>query len=117
MNILRGKAEELLDERLDLVLTAAGESSVQGIRQDISTAYPPASSPGNPPHYREGKLFQGIHFTTFKVDETVTIAAERAGTPMVAYWLEFGTHRMAARPYMTPNMLNESNIRPALEKF
>lgn len=117
MGTIVDRAMGLLDRQMPGVLKAAGEGSVQGIRQDISTAYPPASKPGQPPHYREGKLFQGIECAVFQGDDEVTISAYREGTPMVAFWLEVGTKKMAARPFMSTNMLDESNLAAALEKF
>lgn len=56
-----------------------------------------ASSPGQPPHVDTGHLKDSIRFAmTGEYEGEVAAGAEYAA------YLEFGTSRMAARPFMTP---------------
>jgi len=63
------------------------------IRESIDDPYPPVSAPGQPPHRRTGYLH----------DET-TVRAEgktiKVRTPQYGIWLESGTRKMAARPFI-----------------
>lgn len=80
---------------------AAGEYLVQKVQEKISTLYPPASSPGDPPHLRTGTL-QGSVF--YSIDgETLSVGA----SVPYADALEFGTQNMAARPFLGPTELEE----------
>ncbi len=64
--------------------------------ESINGPYPPASEPGESPHRRTGDLRASV---TSEVDGLVA----RAGAPgKVAYWLETGTTKMAARPFVRP---------------
>jgi HK97 gp10 family phage protein len=86
----------------------------------VSTPGPPRSTPGNPPHVgfkmRKGKptgggaLRQSIQPTVVRTGNTivgdVTANVEHAG------YLEFGTSRMAARPFIRPTMAEQrENVR------
>lgn len=117
MGLIADKAGGLLERQLPGVLETAGRLSVDAIRQDISIPAPPSSRPGEPPHFRTGTLFSSVDFSVSQGDETVTIGVTRRGTPGVAAELERGSSRIRARPFMLPNMLKESNLLPALEKF
>lgn len=66
----------------------------------VSTAYPPASVPGEPPHLRTGHYRDSIRA---KATGTNGYAARIRieSDDMVAVWTEFGTHR-DGRPYMLP---------------
>lgn len=65
-------------------------------KESVSTAYPPASSPGEPPAKRTGHLRRSI---AFEVDGLVG----RVGTGLVyARHLELGTSRIAPRPWLRP---------------
>ena len=63
------------------------------IRKRISKAYPPASRPGQPPHMRTG----------FLRNNTQVVAKGRkmfVRTPQYGIFLEGGTSRMPARPFI-----------------
>lgn len=55
-----------------------------------------ASAPGDPPAIDTGNLVNSIHNETDDMKSTVHIDAEYAG------YLEYGTTRMAPRPYVAP---------------
>jgi len=62
----------------------------------LSTAYPPPSSAGEPPHRRTGRLRASV---TSEVDEAELTARVGSDLP-VARWLELGTSRMPPRPWL-----------------
>lgn len=63
------------------------------IKKKITKPYPPASVPGRPPHRRTGFLH----------DRTEVIRKGRKfiiRTPQYGVWLDGGTRKMAARPFI-----------------
>ena len=63
----------------------------------IDDPAPPASSPGQPPHRDSGYLY----------DETSVRAKGstiKVRTPQYGIWLEGGTRKMAARPFIRPTI-------------
>ena len=89
-------------------MEAAGRALVSSTVSDISTPYPPASRPGQPPHRRGGGLRRGVGSTVVRSGTTValTVGVPRS-SPVArqARALQGGTSRMAARPFMpTPAM-------------
>ncbi len=77
-----------------------GSELTKELRQSISTKYPPASSPGNPPHRRTGKLHASASTDTNERGQTV-ITTVGTNAPYAGF-LEEGTSRMAARPHIDP---------------
>ena len=79
--------------------TAAAANDVVGdIRANWSGYYPPAGDPGDSPAIRSGALDASV---TFEMDATtsratITVLASYAG------YLEYGTAKMAARPFVRP---------------
>lgn len=67
---------------------------LERIRLRISTPGPPPSKPGQPPHLWRGDLLASWHIRETETGYQVTSNMARA------YWLEFGTSKMAARPYI-----------------
>lgn len=66
-----------------------------------------ASSPGEPPKTDTGQLVRNI--TMQKVGELEYTVGSRKGAPY-GFWLEFGTRKMGARPWLKPafdRMLNK----------
>lgn len=82
-------------------LEIAGRTLVRAIQVKINKSYPPASKPGNPPARRTGRLHSSIGFVVNGLSVIVS-----AKVPYAAF-LEDGTGRMAARPFMAKT-LNES---------
>lgn len=68
-------------------------------KNNMSTSSP--SSPGSPPGVDTGNLKDSI-----KVGEVTGDHAILEATADYAGYLEFGTRRMAARPYMRPSVLD-----------
>ena len=69
---------------------------------------PPASSPGRPPHKRTGTLGRSFRtMPTRKVGKRIILTL---GTDVVyARPLEYGTSRMAARPFLGPTLRNRKH--------
>ena len=85
-------------------LKLAAESVANQVKRNISAGRP-ASKPGDFPHVDTGRLRQSI-FWTMKTRTTVIV-----GTPLkYGLFLEIGTARMAARPYLR-RTLNEHRAR------
>lgn len=67
----------------------------EAIRKTIKTPYPPASTPGTPPHMRTGFLKDN----TGAGGKGRTIVIR---TPQYGIYLEGGTPKMAMRPFILP---------------
>ena len=97
-------------ERVEAATVAAlrgyGREMVRDIRGLIGTPYPPASRPGTPPHTRTGQLIEGVgaYVTAGDNIAELTVSSSRESRPKVPFWLEKGTRKMAARPFMTPTV-------------
>lgn len=85
------------------VSTACGEAAaaaVEDMRAHWSGHYPPASSAGQPPAVRSGHLDASIEL--IPDGRTGRIIHVKAA---YASYLEYGTSRMAARPFMRPALM------------
>lgn len=91
-------------------LDRAGEALVDGIAENISTAYPPASLPGGFPHRRTGELIDGLYFKTSKSALTCIIGN---AAPHAVY-LELGTANMEPRPH---GMRTAIEMMPTLRRI
>lgn len=80
----------------------AGSFTTKGGRKRAATRqerHANRSKPSEPPHVDTGTLRRSI---THEVEQR-NIATGRVGTNVVyAKWLEFGTSKMAARPFLRP---------------
>lgn len=65
------------------------------LKKLISAPYPPASKPGNPPHMRRPGV--GLRAKTEVVARGKDLVVK---TTQVGIWLEGGTRKMAARPFI-----------------
>jgi hypothetical protein len=87
------------------------------LRDLVGTQFPPSSVPGEFPHRRTGGLQDGLNETT-EIDEggvQSTFSSSRVeGNPLVPVYLELGTSRMAARPFMTPSCADAQNVTQEL---
>jgi phage gpG-like protein len=81
-----------LARRAALVETAA--------KQEVGGAWPPPSQPGEPPHLRTGRLRTSISWR-LGADEA-GLYADIGSNVEYAGYLELGTDRMAARPFLRP---------------
>lgn len=80
------------------------EAQLSITRGAVSGANHVASRPGEPPNNDQGDLVAGIETTQPK-----TLLVEVSSSAGHAAPLEFGTSRMAARPYMRP--ARDNNIK------
>ncbi len=86
-----------LDSQLVKNLHRAAITYKNEVKRVLSES-PPASAPGEPPHRDTGRLRASI---SHEVDESAKTA--RVGTNVkYGKFLELGTSKMAARPYLRP---------------
>ena len=99
-------------------LTAAAIYVVRKVKESLAVAGPTkthpeasASSPGQPPHRRTGTLARSI-------THEVTQDSARVGTNVkYGKFLETGTSKMAARPYLRPAVYkNRQQIKKMLNR-
>lgn len=85
---------------IDRTLNDLGNDIVGDIREEIGDGWPPASDPLSPPHLRTGELQRSVNYTVTHEGSiwTLTITADI----YYAGYLEWGTDRAVARPFMTP---------------
>jgi hypothetical protein len=89
---------------------AGGELVADKMRESISVSGPPRSSPGEPPHVDSGVLLASIQVVGPAVQGDVIVAAVGSDVPYSVY-LEYGTSRMAARPFMSRSIYdNQTEI-------
>lgn len=83
----------------------AGKVLAASTVKKVSTPYPPASRPGNPPHARRGTSGGLAGAITHRVSRqgrnVVLTVGVPANSPLArqATWLQDGTARMKARPF------------------
>lgn len=69
----------------------------------LNDSFPPPSAPGEPPHKRHGRLQSSI---TWQLGEDALGLYADIGTDVeYAEYLEEGTDRMAARPFLRPALI------------
>lgn len=71
------------------------------IRKKISKPFPPASTPGSHPHSRRAS---GLKVNVFVKNEGRDIVVR---VPQYGIWLEGGTSRMRARPFIARNVFQK----------
>lgn len=104
MDVFDDIYEDTVKEAIS-IMQDAGAFGVARVKETISDAFPPASEPGTPPHQRTGALKEGVSSYTFQQGDVIktVVLSERVGrNPNVPAYLEGGTSKMAARPYMLP---------------
>lgn len=94
--VVKARIEQAIHRRLE----AAGIVVANRAKESLSAAFPPASSPGEPPAKRTGRLRASV--ATERVGMT-----ERVGTNVFyGKILEQGGHTIAARPWLRPALLH-----------
>ncbi len=89
-------------KRLASNLSQAGDLLANAMKAEISTPYPPPSAPGEAPHTRTGELLGSISSIFLKESATVKVGSFGPG---FAAYLEFGTSKMGARPFIWPTLI------------
>ena len=117
--IWHGKATEFrIKAGMQKNLTAAAIYVVRKVKESLAIAGPtktspgtPASLPGEPPRRRTGRLARSI-------THEVTPTTARVGTNVkYGKYLETGTSKMAARPYLRPAVIkNRRMIKKILNR-
>ena len=79
-------------------MQSIAEDSAERIKRNISISYPPASVPGMPPHKRSGELESSI--TSKVIKGSNKVEAHISANADYAVHLEYGTSKMAPRPFM-----------------
>jgi len=97
------KALHDLEKELQKNMEQAADYLAQKTQEAIATPYPPASSPGNPPHLRSGDLQRSVH--PVLMPNSFKVVADMP----YALMLEFGTSKMAARPFLRPTFEKEKD--------
>jgi HK97 gp10 family phage protein len=85
--------------RLQNANAVVAEEGLEILKESVSEPYPPASSADMPPHMRTGELLEGLKATHTENSITFISTATYSG------YLEYGTHKMAPRPFMRPHQL------------
>lgn len=98
-----------------LVVDTTSEQTKNYIRSHWSGRWPPASLPGEPPAIRTGKLDLSIRVQPATFGGGQTIGGVEATAPYADY-LEFGTFKMAPRPFMRPALFEVNRQLPATMK-
>ena len=90
-------------------LNKAGQHVRNVLVRKLSSPWPPASTPGEMPHARTGKLRQSINVRRATADN---LHCEVGTSLRYGAYLEIGTKKMAARPFLRRTILEEAaNIR------
>lgn len=79
---------------IDDKLPGVADTMLEEFKEVVSTAFPPQSAPGSPPHLRTGGYRAGLAVRT--AGSKITFFA-RGFANNLAIWLEFGTRKMAPR--------------------
>lgn len=86
-------------------LDDAGDDIVEGIQRTLSTPYPGPSAPGSAPHRRTGRLQRQIDAQGARgLSITIVFRA------FYARFLEFGTRKMAKRPFIRIFMIRQGGF-------
>jgi len=106
-------ASYLVDRIKDNIL----ESTPAGRIYIIRGVWHQASAPGQPPAVLTGDLLKGFFVrAAFGYREKVATAYIGNHVPYAIY-LEYGTYKMAPRPYVSPIIFNPSELQSAGEVF
>lgn len=96
-----GSIAQLMEGRM---AAAAAHTHAAMVRK-VSTPGPPRSSPGSPPHVDTGDLRKSLQPEVVRTGNTIR-GTVSSSVPH-ALMLEYGTSKMAARPFMRPTVLEE----------
>lgn len=83
------------------VMRKVGEEILADLQRTVGKGYPPASAPGQPPHRRTGEL-QNSFTVRLEGEGSADVVMYIESTADHSAYLEYGTSRMAARPFLAP---------------
>lgn len=93
----------------------AADRIKRAIRRTINIPFPPASQPGEPPHRRTGNLRRNVEW--WQNRKTLTVQVGVTVDAPYGLFLEFGTRKMAARPFIRPIMEDmQSTIKNTMNR-
>lgn len=101
------KPERFAKRRVPGAAPALAEKMEQALRDAIDTPWPPASSPGRPPHLRTGFLHDHTVVRGSPVSKSGTASIVIRGPQYGMTFLEGGTRNMAPRPYIKPTIFDQ----------
>lgn len=92
-------------EGAQAAVNAVSKEAVHLCQEAVSTPYPPASTPGEPPHKRTGEGQAGIIAVTRPTSQVpeAYLTVRRSAKHML--YLEVGTRFVAARPWLKPTLI------------
>lgn len=98
-----------------LALDAVAKEMTIFVRGKINKPYPPASRPGQEPHKRTGRLQSG--FVVVRTGKSIGVRTSNIGI-----WLDGGTRKMAARPFIRKHLHDkrrkwEARLSAKLKQF
>ena len=93
-----------LDGRIAAALQRFAEEMVETAADALSTVVP--SRPGTPPADPSGALTRSL-FAEIEADGALRVGSDHPA----AAWLEYGTRKMSARPFLEPALIS---LRPRL---
>lgn len=92
------------------VMNQVANDMEDDIKETVSIAFPPPSDPATEPHLRTGYLRSGIMSAVTQGGNVTTV--EVVSEVDYSSYLEFGTSRMAARPFMGPALERWEQLVP-----
>lgn len=110
-----GRAPWVVRAAIADAIERAAKHLKTAIRRNIKEPYPPASAPGEYPHKRTGNLRRSIDIWVNRK----TLEGYVGPTEDAPYgiFLEYGTRKMDARPFLMPTLrLEQTRIRNTIQR-
>lgn len=88
-----------------MAMNAAVKKMEETVKKKISKPYPPASTPGSHPHMRRPSVGLRAQFRVLRKGSKIFIRM-----PLYGAYLDGGTSRMAARPFVRRNIHDKNRF-------